>query len=46
MRDATDAYDYLVLPGLGTKLGHVNSATRLQYWPRGLLLLGQLLARI
>jgi predicted alpha/beta hydrolase family esterase len=28
------------------ELGHINSATRLQYWPQGLLLLGQLLARI
>lgn len=26
--------------------GHINSATKLQYWPQGLLLLGQLLARI
>ncbi len=28
------------------ELGHINSATQLQYWPQGLLLLGQLLARI
>lgn len=31
---------------LAGELGHVNSASRLQYWPQGLLLLGQLLARI
>lgn len=28
------------------ELGHINAATRLQTWPQGLLLLGQLLARI
>lgn len=28
------------------ELGHINSASRLHYWPQGLLLLGQLLARI
>jgi predicted alpha/beta hydrolase family esterase len=28
------------------ELGHINSASKLQYWPQGLLLLGQLLARI
>lgn len=26
--------------------GHINSASKLQYWPQGLLLLGQLLARL
>lgn len=34
--------DYCELP----ELGHINSATRLGLWPQGLLLLGQLLARI
>lgn len=28
------------------ELGHINSASRLQVWPQGLLLLGQLLARL
>jgi hypothetical protein len=28
------------------ELGHINSASRLEFWPQGLLLLGQLLARI
>jgi predicted alpha/beta hydrolase family esterase len=28
------------------ELGHINSASQLQYWPQGLVLLGQLLARI
>lgn len=28
------------------ELGHINSASRLQYWPQGLLLLGQLLTRV
>lgn len=28
------------------ELGHINSATKLQTWPQGLVLLGQLLARI
>jgi uncharacterized protein len=28
------------------ELGHINSASRLGFWPQGLLLLGQLLARI
>ncbi|MFA6264722.1 MAG: alpha/beta hydrolase [Pseudolabrys sp.] len=28
------------------ELGHINSASRLGYWPQGLLLLGQLLARV
>jgi predicted alpha/beta hydrolase family esterase len=28
------------------ELGHINAASRLQYWPQGLLLLGQLLARV
>ena len=28
------------------ELGHINSASKLQFWPQGLLLLGQLLARI
>lgn len=27
------------------ELGHINSATRLGFWPQGLLMLGQLLAR-
>jgi hypothetical protein len=27
------------------ELGHINSASRLEFWPQGLLLLGQLLAR-
>ncbi len=27
-------------------LGHINAETRLGYWPQGLLMLGQLLARI
>jgi predicted alpha/beta hydrolase family esterase len=27
------------------ELGHINSASRLGYWPQGLLMLGQLLAR-
>ena len=26
--------------------GHINSASKLQVWPQGLLLLGQLLARL
>lgn len=34
--------DYCEIP----ELGHINSAAKLQYWPQGLLLLGQLLARI
>jgi predicted alpha/beta hydrolase family esterase len=34
--------DYCEIP----ELGHINSASRLQVWPQGLLLLGQLLARI
>jgi predicted alpha/beta hydrolase family esterase len=34
--------DYCEIP----ELGHINSASKLQYWPQGLLLLGQLLARI
>lgn len=34
--------DYCALP----ELGHINSASRLGLWPQGLLLLGQLLARI
>lgn len=34
--------DYCELP----ELGHINTASRLGYWPQGLLLLGQLLARI
>lgn len=34
--------DYCELP----ELGHINSASRLELWPQGLLLLGQLLARI
>jgi hypothetical protein len=28
------------------ELGHINTASRLGYWPQGLLMLGQLLARI
>ena len=28
------------------ELGHINSASRLAFWPQGLLMLGQLLARI
>jgi predicted alpha/beta hydrolase family esterase len=28
------------------ELGHINSASRLGTWPQGLLMLGQLLARI
>ena len=28
------------------ELGHINSASRLGFWPQGLLMLGQLLARI
>jgi len=28
------------------ELGHINSATRLGYWPQGLLLFGRLLARV
>jgi predicted alpha/beta hydrolase family esterase len=28
------------------ELGHINSASRLGFWPQGLLILGQLLARI
>lgn len=27
------------------ELGHINSASRLEFWPQGLVLLGQLLAR-
>ena len=27
------------------ELGHINSASRLEFWPQGLLLLGQLLAK-
>jgi predicted alpha/beta hydrolase family esterase len=33
--------DYCEIP----ELGHINSASRLGFWPQGLLLLGQLLAR-
>jgi predicted alpha/beta hydrolase family esterase len=33
--------DYCEIP----TLGHINSASRLGFWPQGLLLLGQLLAR-
>ncbi len=33
--------DYSEIPALG----HINSATKLGFWPQGLLLLGQLLAR-
>jgi predicted alpha/beta hydrolase family esterase len=29
-----------------SELGHINSASRLGFWPQGLLLLGQLLARV
>jgi hypothetical protein len=28
------------------ELGHINSASRLGFWPQGLLMLGQLLARV
>lgn len=28
------------------ELGHINSASRLEFWPQGMLLLGQLLAKI
>jgi predicted alpha/beta hydrolase family esterase len=28
------------------ELGHINSASRLGYWPQGLLMFGQLLARV
>lgn len=28
------------------EIGHINSASRLEFWPQGLLLLGQLLARV
>lgn len=43
-REFADAWgaDYCKLP----ELGHINTASRLGYWPQGLLLLGQLLARI
>ena len=34
--------DYCELP----ELGHINTISRLGFWPQGLLLLGQLLARI
>ena len=33
--------DYCEIP----ELGHMNSASRLGFWPQGLLLLGQLLAQ-
>jgi predicted alpha/beta hydrolase family esterase len=43
-REFADAWgaDYCELP----ELGHINTASRLGFWPQGLLLLGQLLARI
>ena len=34
--------DYCELP----ELGHINTASRLGYWPQGLLLLGRLIDRI
>jgi predicted alpha/beta hydrolase family esterase len=34
--------DYCELP----ELGHINTASRLGYWPQGLLLLGRLIERI
>ncbi len=34
--------DYCELP----ELGHINSASKLAYWPQGLLLLGRLIERI
>lgn len=42
-RDFAQAWgaDYCELP----ELGHINSASRLGFWPQGMLLLGQLIAR-
>jgi predicted alpha/beta hydrolase family esterase len=43
-REFADSWgaDYCELP----ELGHINTASKLGLWPQGLLLLGQLLARI